>query len=101
MGVSSRWLEAGRARVGASEVPDISNLGAGLAAEDLVANARVTGEVLKAEQSSNNDKGDVKKTFQVLAELKKQQREARPFKGGATTDGCTRAIHGASRDPGD
>jgi hypothetical protein len=36
--------------------------------------------VLAAEQSSNNDdKGDVESTIQVLAELKKQQREA-PFK---------------------
>jgi hypothetical protein len=32
-----------------------------------------------AEQSSNNDKGDVENTFQVPAELKKQQREP-PFK---------------------
>jgi hypothetical protein len=31
------------------------------------------------EQSSNNDKGDVENAIQVLAELKKQQREA-PFK---------------------
>jgi hypothetical protein len=53
-------------------------------------NARATGEVeqvVAVEQSSNNDKGDVKNTFQVLAELKKQQREA-PFIQGAT-DGCT------------
>jgi len=42
-------------------------------------NARATGEVVAAEQPSNNDKGDVENTFQVLAELKKQQREA-PFK---------------------
>jgi hypothetical protein len=35
--------------------------------------------VLAAQQSSNNDKGDVENTTQVLAELKKQQREA-PFK---------------------
>jgi hypothetical protein len=58
---------------------------AGLAAEDLVTNARVgvTGEVLGVEKPSNNDKGDVENTcfwtFQVLAELKKQQREP-PFK---------------------
>ena len=45
-------------------------------AEDLSANARATGEVLTAEQPSNNDKGDVENTIQVLAELKKQQREA-------------------------
>jgi hypothetical protein len=51
--------------------PHISNLAAGLPAEDLGANARATGEVLAAEQSSS--------TIQVLAELKKQQREA-PFK---------------------
>jgi hypothetical protein len=36
--------------------------------EDLSANARATGEVLTAEQHSNNDKGDVKNTIQVLAE---------------------------------
>jgi hypothetical protein len=78
MGVSSRWLEAGRARVGASEVPDISNLGAGLAAEDLVANAGVTGVVLKAEQSSNNDKGDVEKTFQVACRIKKATARGGP-----------------------
>jgi hypothetical protein len=36
--------------------------------------------VVAAEQSSNNDKGDVENAFQVLAELKKQQREA-PFFG--------------------
>jgi hypothetical protein len=66
---------------------------------ELRANARATGEVLTAEQPSNNDKGGVENTIQVLAELKKQQREP-PFKQGAT-DGCTRAIHGASRDPGD
>ena len=47
--------------------------------EDQGVNARATGEVLAAQQSSNNDKGDVENTFQVLAELKKQQREA-PFK---------------------
>jgi hypothetical protein len=35
--------------------------------------------VLTVEQSSNNDKGDVENAIQVLAELKKQQREA-PFK---------------------
>jgi hypothetical protein len=33
----------------------------------LSANARATGEVLTAEQSSNNDKGDVENTIQVLA----------------------------------
>jgi hypothetical protein len=38
-----------------------------------------TGEVLAVEQSSNSDKGDVGNTIQVLAESKKQQREA-PFK---------------------
>jgi hypothetical protein len=63
--------------------PRIANLEAGLPvvlpAEDLGANARATGEVLTAEQSSNNDKGDVENTIQVLAELKKQQREP-PFK---------------------
>jgi hypothetical protein len=32
--------------------------------------------VVAVEQSSNNDKGDAENTFQVLAELKKQQREA-------------------------
>jgi hypothetical protein len=42
-------------------------------------NARATGEVLTVEQSSNNDTGDVENTIQVLAESKKQQREA-PFK---------------------
>jgi hypothetical protein len=42
-------------------------------------NARATGEVVAVEQSSNNDKGVVENTFQVLAEIKKQQREA-PFK---------------------
>jgi hypothetical protein len=52
---------------------------AGLPAEDLGVNARATGEVLTVEQSSSNDKGDVENTIQVLAELKKQQREA-PFK---------------------
>jgi hypothetical protein len=30
--------------------------------------ARATGEVVAVEQSSNNDKGDVENTFQVLAE---------------------------------
>jgi hypothetical protein len=35
--------------------------------------------VLTVEPASNNDKGDVENTTQVLAELKKQQREA-PFK---------------------
>jgi hypothetical protein len=44
--------------------------------EDQGVNARATGEVVAAEQSSNNDKGDVENTFQFLAELKKQQREA-------------------------
>jgi hypothetical protein len=53
--------------------PHIPNREAGLPAADLGANARATGEVLAVEQSSNNDKGD------VLAELKKQQREP-PFK---------------------
>ena len=37
-------------------------------------NARATGEVLEVKGLSNNDNGDVEKTFQVLAELKKQQR---------------------------
>jgi hypothetical protein len=64
---------------------------AGLPPEDLGVNARATGVVLAAEQSSNNDKGDVENTIQVLAESKKQQREA-PFKAPQ--------IHGASRDPG-
>jgi hypothetical protein len=41
---------------------------AGLPPEDLSANARATGEVLAVEQSSNNDKGDVENTTQVLAE---------------------------------
>jgi len=59
--------------------PHIPNRLAGLPAADLGANARATGEVLAAQQSSNNDKGDVENTIQVLAELKKQQREA-PFK---------------------
>jgi hypothetical protein len=59
--------------------PHILNLEAGLPVEDLGANARATGEVLTAEQASNNDKGDVENTTQVLAELKKQQREP-PFK---------------------
>jgi hypothetical protein len=31
-------------------------------------NARATGEVIAAWQSSNNDKGDVENTIQVLAE---------------------------------
>jgi hypothetical protein len=48
--------------------PHISNLEAGLPAGDLSANARATGEVLTVEQSSNNDKGDVENTIQVLAE---------------------------------
>jgi hypothetical protein len=50
--------------------PRISNLVAGLPAGDLGANAnaRATGEVLAVEQHSNNDKGDVKNTFQVPAE---------------------------------
>jgi hypothetical protein len=47
---------------------------------ELSANARATGEVLKVEQPINNDKGDVENTIQVLAELKKQQREAPLFK---------------------
>jgi hypothetical protein len=47
--------------------------------EDQGVKARATGEVLAVEQSSNNDNGDVENTTQVLAELKKQQREA-PFK---------------------
>jgi hypothetical protein len=47
--------------------------------EDQGVKARATGEELAVEQSSNNDKGDVENTTQVLAELKKQQREA-PFK---------------------
>jgi hypothetical protein len=46
--------------------PHISNLEDGLPAEDLSANARATGEVLTVEQSSNNDKGDVENTIQVL-----------------------------------
>jgi hypothetical protein len=78
--------------------PHISNLEAGLPAADLGANARATGEVLAVEQSSNNDKGDVENTIQVLAELKKATARG-PLQGA--TDGCTRAIHGASRDPGD
>jgi hypothetical protein len=50
------------------EPPDISNLEAGLAAEDLVANDRVTGEVLEAvEQSSNNDKGDVENAILFMS----------------------------------
>jgi hypothetical protein len=73
--------------------PHISNLEAGLPAEDLGANARATGEVLAVEQYSNNDKGDVENTTQVVAELKKQQREP-PFKA-PQMDGCTCAIHGA------
>ena len=36
----------------------------------------VFGVVLAVEQPSNNDKGDVENIIQVLAELKKQQREA-------------------------
>jgi hypothetical protein len=60
--------------------PHIPNLKAELPAADLGANARAAGgEVLAVEQSSNNDKEDVENTIQVLAELKKQQREA-PFK---------------------
>jgi hypothetical protein len=59
--------------------PHIPNLEAGLPAADLGANARATGEVLAVWQYSNNDKGDVENTTQLLAELKKQQREA-PFK---------------------
>jgi hypothetical protein len=38
-----------------------------------------TSRVFFGEQSSNNNKGDVENTIQVLAELKKQQREP-PFK---------------------
>jgi hypothetical protein len=45
---------------------------------ELSANARATGEVLAAEQSSNNDKGDVGNTIQVLAELKKQSNSESP-----------------------
>jgi hypothetical protein len=78
--------------------PHIPNLEAGLPAADLGANARATGEVLAVEQSSNNDEGDVENTIQVLAELKKLTARG-PLQGA--TDGCTRAIHGASRDPGD
>ena len=51
---------------------------AGLPPEDLSANARATGEVLAVEQSSNNDKGDVGNTIQVLAELKKQSNSESP-----------------------
>jgi hypothetical protein len=36
--------------------------------EDQGVKARATGEVLAAEQPSNNDKGDVENTIQVLAE---------------------------------
>jgi hypothetical protein len=44
--------------------PHIPNRLAGLPAADLGANgARATGEVLAAQQSSNNDKGDVWKTL--------------------------------------
>jgi hypothetical protein len=75
-----RWrLEGVGCGIHISFICHISNLEAGLPAEDLGANARATGEVLTVEQSSNNDKGDVESTIQVLAELKKQQREA-PFK---------------------
>jgi hypothetical protein len=59
--------------------PHIPNRLAGLPAADLGANARAIGEVLAVEQSSNNGKGDVENTIQVLAEFKKQQREP-PFK---------------------
>jgi hypothetical protein len=79
--------------------PHISNLEAGLPAADLGANAIATGEVLAAEQSSNNDKGDVENTTQVLAELKKQQREP-PFKA-PQVDAPVQYTGGASRDPGD
>jgi hypothetical protein len=66
-----------------------------LPAEDLIANARATGEVLTAEQSSNNDKGDVENTIQVLAELRKQQREP-PFKAPQMDAPVQYAIHGAA-----
>jgi hypothetical protein len=46
---------------------------------------RATGEVLTVEQSSNNDKRDAENTTQVLAELKKQQREP-PFKAPQTDE---------------
>ena len=58
--------------------PHIPNRLAGLPAADLGANARATGEVLAAQQSSNNDKGDVENTIQVLAELKKSNSERPP-----------------------
>jgi hypothetical protein len=57
----------------------VSGCAIGIKWARLGANARATGEVLTAEQSSNNDKGDEENTIQVLAELKKQQREP-PFK---------------------
>jgi hypothetical protein len=61
--------------------PHIPNRLAGLPAADLGAKQRQSDrcEVLAVQQSSNNDKGDVENTIQVLAELKKQQREA-PYK---------------------
>jgi hypothetical protein len=71
--------------VGRCEVwdPHIPNLEAGLPAADLGANARATGEVIAVEQLYNlvTTAKEMRKTLsiQVLAELKKQQREA-PFK---------------------
>jgi hypothetical protein len=68
-----------------------------------VLGTRVSGSAPSGSQAKKkaiNDKGDAENTIQVLAELKKQQREA-PFKAPQITDGCTRATPGASREPDD
>jgi hypothetical protein len=79
--------------------PHISNLEAGLPAADLGANARATGEMLTAEQSSNKQRQRrCGKHYSSPCRIKKATARG-PFQGA--TEGCTRAIHGASRDPGD
>jgi hypothetical protein len=61
-------------------------------------NARATGEVLTVEQSSNNDTDRrCGKHYSRPCRIKKATARG-PLQGA--TDGCTRAIHGASRDPG-
>jgi hypothetical protein len=76
----------------------VRNLDSEFAEVDLAAGAREASVVLEVEQYRNNIVRDVENISPSPCRIKITTARG-PLQGA--TDGFTRAIHGASRDPGD
>jgi hypothetical protein len=71
--------------------------------KDMLASARVVGEVAPDSEQYRNDivhSGCVESNLHVLQNKKKAPERGRHHHQGAAADGRTRAMYGASRDPG-